>query len=137
VNVDVDVGVMLPIVGVLVRMNSGGECFAQPPNPDGDEQDSHRPFAVGGDQVDRDDLTQEQRTQRDEPHSARVADGPLHSDSQGAPGLVYREWGQGGQMVRTGKDMAQPRNEARERNNHIPVAGSRFLTGLCAYGMAS
>jgi hypothetical protein len=131
--VHVDMRVVRSVVAVLVGVNLGFESLLERPKPNSNEQNPHQTLTPRGDQIDRHQLTEEQRGQADQRHTNCVPDRPLHPDPQRLAWPVYCEWSNGRQMIGTSQNMDSPRKEPSERDDHMPTSASASLCGQTAH----
>src|ERR1041384_6853544 len=127
-DVAVHMDVPRAVMFVLVRVDL--ESFAQRPAADADQHDADETFAPGGDELNRDQITQPKREQPDDTHAGGMANAPAHTRN---PGLFWPpngQWSDSRQVIRPCQNMGDAVDQSCQRyKNHNISAFAFFLGG--------
>ena len=108
----VHVRVAVPVMAVLVYVDSLSHRLPDAPGTDRDEHEAHQPFAPARQPIDGEDFPQEKSRQPHDHHAAGVTQTPQEPGGPGTLLPVGREGRDGRQVVGPGEDVDRARGQA-------------------------
>jgi hypothetical protein len=81
--------------------NSRAAGFPDTVTTNGNQGDADDAFAVGGERIERELLTQQEQQRGDHEHAGGVSNAPLQTGPPSIPIAIDCQWGDGGEMIGT------------------------------------